>query len=101
MTGTGGLAQRSLRTTVGVLRVTADDIGIVAIERVKQLVTTTGSANANRHAERAVRQLREYFAGMRRRFDVPLHLEGTDFQERAWAAMRKIPFGSTISYAQQ
>ncbi|MFM7392021.1 MAG: methylated-DNA--[protein]-cysteine S-methyltransferase, partial [Actinomycetota bacterium] len=46
-------------------------------------------------------QLREYFAGMRRRFDVPLHLEGTDFQERAWAAMRKIPFGSTISYAQQ
>ncbi|MFM8417919.1 MAG: methylated-DNA--[protein]-cysteine S-methyltransferase [Actinomycetota bacterium] len=101
MTGTGGLAQRSLRTTVGVLRVTADDIGIVAIERVKQLVTITGSAKANRHAERTVCQLREYFAGMRRRFDVPLHLEGTDFQERAWAAMRKIPFGSTISYAQQ
>jgi len=48
-----------------------------------------------------VRELREYFAGKRRRFTVKLHLEGTDFQRRAWAAMRTIPYGDTMSYAQQ
>ena len=95
------VAQRTLRTAVGLLRVTADDVGIVAIERVNRSVAVAGGTKANRHAEQAVRQLREYFAGKRRRFDVPLHLEGTAFQERAWAAMRKIPYGATISYAQQ
>lgn len=101
MTNKAALATRSLRTPVGVLRVTADDVGVVAIERVSTLSTSTGSAKAGGHAERAVRQLREYFAGKRRDFDVPLHLEGTEFQERAWAAMRRIPYGTTISYARQ
>lgn len=95
------LARRSLRTPVGVLRVTADAIGIVAIERVKQPASVNGDTKANHHAEKAVDQLRDYFAGKRRRFDVPLHLEGTKFQQRAWAEMIEIPFGTTISYAQQ
>jgi len=86
---------------VGLLRVTADDHGVVAIERVAKSVVGAGSTTANQHAEKAVRELREYFAGKRRRFTVKLHLEGTPFQERAWAAMRRIPYGATISYAQQ
>lgn len=32
---------------------------------------------------------------------MPLHLEGTEFQQRAWAAMRMIPYGTTVSYARQ
>ena len=95
------VAQRTLRTAVGLLRVTADDVGVVAIERVRKSVVADGSTRATRHAERAVRELREYFAGKRRSFTVKLHLEGTTFQERAWAAMREIPYGATISYAQQ
>ncbi|NDE52814.1 MAG: methylated-DNA--[protein]-cysteine S-methyltransferase, partial [Actinobacteria bacterium] len=46
-------------------------------------------------------ELREYFAGKRTRFTVPVQLEGTPFQERAWATMRKIPYGRTMSYAEQ
>jgi methylated-DNA-[protein]-cysteine S-methyltransferase len=95
------IAQRSLRTVVGLLRVTADDRGVVAVERVTKSVDAAGSTRANRHAEKAVQQLREYFAGERRRFNVPLHLEGTKFQRRAWAEMSEIPYGTTISYAQQ
>jgi O6-methylguanine-DNA--protein-cysteine methyltransferase len=49
----------------------------------------------------AVRQLREYFAGTRRHFTVSLHLDGTPFQQQAWAEMQKIAYGDTISYAQQ
>ena len=46
----------------------------------------------------AVAQLREYFAGRRKEFDLPLAPAGTPFQQQAWAALREIPFGATISY---
>lgn len=46
------------------------------------------------------RQLKEYFAGKREDFDVPLVLEGTEFQMRVWNYLRKIPYGETVSYGQ-
>jgi methylated-DNA-[protein]-cysteine S-methyltransferase len=48
----------------------------------------------------ARRQLGEYFAGERRAFDLPVHLEGTEFQVRVWEALREIPYGTTISYGE-
>jgi O-6-methylguanine DNA methyltransferase len=45
-------------------------------------------------------QLDEYFSGARQRFDLPLDLRGTPFQLRAWQAIRSIPFGETLSYAE-
>jgi len=44
-------------------------------------------------------QLEEYFAGDRREFDIPLHVPGTPFQTRVWNELRKIPSGTTTSYA--
>ena len=49
----------------------------------------------------ARRQLDAYFAGDLRVFDVPLAPQGTPFQQRAWAALLKIPYGVTRSYGQQ
>ena len=46
------------------------------------------------------RQLREYFAGQRKEFTVPLDFRGTEFQKRVWSALLTIPFGETRSYAQ-
>jgi len=51
--------------------------------------------------QEAQRQLAEYFDGTRRDFDLPLHTQGTAFQELCWAALRQIPYGETRSYAQQ
>jgi len=48
----------------------------------------------------AVRQLREYFAGERREFDLPLRFSGTEFQNRVWRKLTTIPFGETWSYGQ-
>ncbi len=45
-------------------------------------------------------QLDEYFAGERTTFDVPLRLEGTEFQQRVWDALCAIPYGETISYGE-
>ena len=44
-------------------------------------------------------QLDEYFAGHRRDFDLPLAPRGPEFQRRVWEALRRIPFGTTTSYA--
>jgi methylated-DNA-[protein]-cysteine S-methyltransferase len=49
----------------------------------------------------AARQLAEYFAGERERFDLPLDAIGTDFQRSAWTALSTIPFATTISYGEQ
>jgi len=50
--------------------------------------------------DEARRQLVAYFAGQLRVFDLPLAPNGTDFQRRVWSALREIPFGATISYAE-
>jgi methylated-DNA-[protein]-cysteine S-methyltransferase len=49
---------------------------------------------------KAARQLEEYFAGKRKEFDLPLKMEGTEFQKRVWRQLTRIPFGETWSYGQ-
>lgn len=48
----------------------------------------------------ASEQVEAYFAGQRTTFDLPLAIEGTDFQMRVWAILRTIPFGEVWSYGQ-
>jgi methylated-DNA-[protein]-cysteine S-methyltransferase len=46
------------------------------------------------------RQLREYFAGKRKKFSVALDMRGTRFQQDVWEALLAIPFGETRTYGQ-
>ncbi len=46
----------------------------------------------------ACEQLTAYFEGRRTRFEVPLCIEGTPFQQEVWQALLEIPFGETCSY---
>ena len=48
----------------------------------------------------ARQQLTEYFAGERREFDLPLKLNGTEFQMSVLRALQQIPYGETTSYAE-
>lgn len=47
-----------------------------------------------------IRQLRAYFAGKLKQFDLPLLLDGTEFQVLVWQNLRKIPYGETLSYGE-
>jgi methylated-DNA-[protein]-cysteine S-methyltransferase len=58
------------------------------------------SSKSKKILETAVRQFDEYFAGKRKIFDVPIKQTGTDFQQKVWSELIKIPFGKTISYLQ-
>ncbi|MEO8144883.1 MAG: methylated-DNA--[protein]-cysteine S-methyltransferase [Betaproteobacteria bacterium] len=55
-----------------------------------------------RHAvlQQAKRELREYFAGKRKRFDVALAPDGTPFQREVWKTIAKVGFGETITYGE-
>ena len=48
-----------------------------------------------------VRELDEYFGGLRQSFTVPLAPRGTSFQQQCWQALVQIPYGETRTYAQQ
>jgi O-6-methylguanine DNA methyltransferase len=43
-------------------------------------------------------QLEEYFNGDRKKFNIPLDIEGTDFQKKVWGELLKIPYGKTSTY---
>lgn len=96
-----------IRTTtpIGELSIVADDAAIVAIHWDDDEPDETDLVDvvAGDHdvLDRAVEQLGEYFTGDRIDFDLPLEPGGTAFQREAWAALREIPFGETITYGEQ
>lgn len=59
----------------------------------------TGKAN-EKPLKDAVKQLKAYFSGKLRNFDLELAPEGTDFQKKVWNALRRVKFGATASYGE-
>lgn len=45
-------------------------------------------------------QLKDYLAGKRKSFDLPLAPDGTEFQQKVWRALQQIPYGQTQSYGE-
>ncbi|HAA23960.1 MAG TPA: XRE family transcriptional regulator [Cytophagales bacterium] len=53
------------------------------------------------HLDQLQQEVKEYFEGTRTHFSLPLHLQGTPFQEQVWELLQGIPYGTTRSYAEQ
>lgn len=84
-------------TPIGALEIECDNIGITKIAYAggeREEVQATGIIEAARA------QLKEYFCGNRREFDLPLNPKGTEFQKRVWAELLKIPYGEVLSYGE-
>ena len=86
---------------VGPLRLVAGADGLTAIEFSPFRDSVPGDRD-DQHPVlvAAAAQLAEYFDGSRTEFDLPLAPVGTDFQQRVWAELRLIGYGSTASYGQ-
>ena len=102
------LRRLTVEAPIGRLTLAADDRGLTRILFANQDPADHGLGPADAPEApddpllaEAARQLDEYFAGTRATFDLPLHLEGTEFQRRAWLALADIPYGQTTSYAEQ
>ncbi len=88
---------------LGPMIVAATDSGLAGLwfEGQRHLPDHSGWPHAPKHPVlvAAVAQLRDYFAGRRAQFDLPLDLQGgTAFQQSVWQALLAIPAGGTSSY---
>ena len=85
-----------LDTQIGPLEIMANAKGITAIVFVEQMQ----AERANRLTQAAKHQLKEYMAGQRQLFDLPLTPHGTAFQCKVWQQLRLIQYGETCSYSE-
>jgi methylated-DNA-[protein]-cysteine S-methyltransferase len=99
------LSFKSISSSVGLLKLVASDKGLVAVlwenDRPNR-VRLAGMNESNTHSilAKTEEQLAEYFSGERKKFELPLDLRGTSFQNAVWEALLAIPFGETRSYGQ-
>ena len=94
-------AAATLSTPIGELLLVSDGAALVALrfDDARRGEPTPGGAEAPLIG-RASGQLREYFAGERSSFDLPLRPAGTPFEQRVWDELRRIPYGETTSYGE-
>ena len=92
-----------MESPVGKLLLVADDDGLIELAfaegRTRPIIDPTWIAGGAALRE-PVRQMRAFFSGDLRDFDLPLKPRGTAFQQRVWQLLREIPFGETISYGE-
>lgn len=50
--------------------------------------------------KKTYKQIDEYLSGKRKTFDIPIKFKGTEFQNKVWKELTKIPYGETRSYKQ-
>jgi methylated-DNA-[protein]-cysteine S-methyltransferase len=80
-------------TLIGPLTIRVNDAG--AVEEIR-----FGSGEDRGDVRHVIAQLDEYFRGERRDFELTLAPRGTAFQLDVWNELRRIPFGTTISYGE-
>lgn len=100
-----------IETPIGAMLAAASDTQLVLFEFPHRRMIDTQLARVRRAVgcelepgespvfEQLRTELDEYFAGHRRDFTVPLHAPGTPFQMRVWSELRRIPSGTTTTYA--
>lgn len=100
------MAISQVETPFGAVGIAASADGVVEVNLSGPVLDDDPSAHtpeAAAVAERAAQQFREYFAGQRRVFDLPLDcelFEQSSFRARALTALRDVPYGQWVTYGQ-
>ena len=84
----------TIKSPIGQLVIKADEEAIISIE----ISDANENNNGNEITSEAVRQLKQYFKGVRKSFDLPLKFNTTPFRKRVYEALLNVPYGSTVSY---
>jgi methylated-DNA-[protein]-cysteine S-methyltransferase len=89
----------TITTPIGTLVATADENAIISLDFTDEAHTSIPTDNPL--LLRLEKELHEYFEGKRRTFTLPLSPKGTTFQQSVWATLCTIPYGETVSYAEE
>lgn len=79
---------------IGLLEIEADDTHLLSISFAAQ----KSSSSPSKITSLAVNELEDYFNGMLNKFNVPVKMTGTLFQNKVWNELKEIPFGTSVSY---
>ncbi len=115
--GQDSVAQGEMLSPVGPLRILVGPRGVMRIDlpnaappkegALRRELETRGMGDlplivpgdADPRLKLVKDQLRDYFAGKRAKFDLPLDARGADFDHRVWRTVAAVPFGKTRTYA--
>jgi methylated-DNA-[protein]-cysteine S-methyltransferase len=92
------MASKTVDTPIGPLGLVASESALQGVTFHARRVRPEGSSPV---LDEAARQVDAYFAGELVTFDLPLELDGTEFQRQCWLALATIPYGQTVSYGEQ
>lgn len=89
--------KHTYKTIIGDIEITEEDKSIIGVN------FNTESNIEDKETElieETYRQISEYLEGERKTFDIPIKMQGTEFQKKVWKELTKIPYGETRSYKQ-
>jgi methylated-DNA-[protein]-cysteine S-methyltransferase len=86
-------------TPIGTAKIEGNNDGITSITVLNEAIPTSKTSPAC--LQDCLQQLKEYFTGNRKNFNLKLNPQGTDFQKKVWEALQNIPFGKTRTYLEQ
>jgi len=95
-----GLKYWYMDSPLGELQLCASEQALHSVwfVKTKENSVEKKTAQTNLHIEKAKEELELFFAGKLNEFTVPLSFNGSDFHNRVWKELTRIPFGKTISY---
>ena len=85
-------------TVIGKIIIEESEEKISRIEIVNGTEKFDGKEEETELINKTYKELDEYFRGKRKTFDIPLKIEGTEFQKKVWNELLEIPYGETRSY---
>lgn len=88
---------------IGAMLIKAIDQSIASVEFMEEEQASAIEINTTETPpviHLCIDELIEYFSGKRTSFTVPIHQEGTDFQQKVWKELYEVPFGKTLSYGE-
>ncbi len=91
-----------LESPVGHIEITASEDAIVSLffeNKIQSPISYNPFELQPPHLREALQQVKAWFEGKLQYFDLPVHFQGTSFQQRVWKELERIPYGETLTYA--
>jgi len=98
------MIQWKMNSPIGNLYLVSSNKGLKGVFWKKQKAPLAASLESSeleiQFLAQTVQELEQYFRGERKRFEIRLDIDGTEFQRRVWGELMKIPYGKTFSYSE-